>query len=173
MERNLDHGFVSKRRVDVWDGSGRCLCRAADVAELQDLLGYAATHLAPFFREGAGGLGDLGVHVVSLPLRGRRGAIVDRRDRQMVLINSHVSKLDRDHIVAHEAAHLLLGRVQREGRVALTVEAEERLCEYFALTVKDLVCDPRPLQLQLHASFEGCLRSARSDPLGTHERRVY
>lgn len=141
MERNLADQCFSNTGPEIWDHSGHCLCRAANLPSLVEALAHAAAQLAPFFRFGTGGLRDLGVHVVDLPLKGRRGAIVDRWGKQIVLVNDRESSVARNHIMAHEAAHLLLGRVQREGHLDLSVLAEERLCEYFVQSLNQRLAD--------------------------------
>jgi hypothetical protein len=77
----------------------------------------------------------LGVDLVRVRLVGRRGSMIERWNARIVVVDEREPRAAWDYIVAHEAAHLLLGAVHRSGRFALGRDEEERMCDDFARVV--------------------------------------
>lgn len=120
---------------EVWRSE---LAGAASFADLRSRLLRTAQNMAKSLPRGSVARSqwfDLGIRVLNSKDIESDGACMYRPQRSVVLVRANNNYKRQRFTTAHEVGHLLLGRVRDAGRLILTWEEEERLCDEFASLV--------------------------------------
>ncbi len=115
----------------AWERWSTMMSSAQDASSVGSALADVAVELSHRLACGDD-LPALGIEVHVVRLRGRAGGVHDRWDRKAVLVDERQPPSEQRRIIAHEVGHLLLGYVNRAGKVVFPREVQERACDEFA-----------------------------------------